>query len=282
MYIVDPARNIFDHSKKRFLINELGAIEGISERYLVTDGTSLRNVLSLPDVDSRRTLTNDIVEICEVLGIEAARNALENELKNVLSFDGSYVNYRHIALLCDVMTAKGSLMPITRHGINRQDIGPIMKATFEETVGALVEAAAHAESDPLKGVSESIMLGQLANIGTGAFEIHIDVEKCQSAMEVPIDDGDIFRRLMTEDATKLFSQRPVTSQTPLVNTMSTTPSYDSYTAVTPAHSSMSTGRYSPTYSVTSPGYMSPAYQSQMTPNYYRYLFLFFDCIDHSI
>ena len=274
VYIVDPARNIFDHSKKRFVINEAGAIEGIAERYLVTDGTSLREVLSLPDVDSRRTLTNDIVEIFEVLGIEAARSALENELKSVLSFDGSYVNYRHIALLCDVMTAKGNLMAITRHGINRQDIGPIMKSTFEETVGALVEAAAHAESDPLKGVSESVMLGQLAKIGTGAFELHIDVDKCTSAMELPTDHVDIFPGIMSDEAIKLYNQRPGSVQTPWINAMPSTPSYDSYTALTPAHTS--TGRYSPTYSVTSPGSMSPSYKSQPTPNYYRYFFHFSD------
>jgi len=69
-----------------------------------------------------------------VLGIEAVRKALERELYHVISFDGSYVNYRHLALLCDTMTCRGHLMAITRHGINRQDTGPLMKCSFEETV----------------------------------------------------------------------------------------------------------------------------------------------------
>lgn len=70
----------------------------------------------------------------KVLGIEAVRKALERELYHVISFDGSYVNYRHLALLCDTMTCRGHLMAITRHGINRQDTGPLMKCSFEETV----------------------------------------------------------------------------------------------------------------------------------------------------
>ena len=70
----------------------------------------------------------------QVLGVEAVRKAVEKEMNHVISFDGSYVNYRHLALLCDVMTAKGHLMAITRHGINRQDLGPLMRCSFEETV----------------------------------------------------------------------------------------------------------------------------------------------------
>ena len=72
-----------------------------------------------------------------MLGIEAVRKAVEKELHHVISFDGSYVNYRHLALLCDVMTARGHLMAVTRHGINRQDIGPLMRCSFEETVREL-------------------------------------------------------------------------------------------------------------------------------------------------
>lgn len=150
-----------------------------------------------------------------MLGIEAVRKALERELYHVISFDGSYVNYRHLALLCDTMTCRGHLMAITRHGVNRQDTGPLMKCSFEETVRAaglpeggsslhpppggaasdllcsslqvdvLMEAAAHGESDPMKGVSENIMLGQLAPAGTGCFDLLLDAEKCKYGMEIP-------------------------------------------------------------------------------------------------
>ena len=72
-------------------------------------------------LDFTKMYTNDIKEIFEVLGIEAARRALMKEIRTVISFDGSYVNHRHLSILCDVMTYKGFLMPITRNGINRID-----------------------------------------------------------------------------------------------------------------------------------------------------------------
>lgn len=85
----------------------------------------------------------------------------------VLQFYGLYVNYRHLALLCDVMTSKGHLMAITRHGINNQEAAVLMKCSFEQTADVLFNAAVHAEVDPMKGVSENIVMGQLAKIGTG-------------------------------------------------------------------------------------------------------------------
>lgn len=85
------------------------------------------------------------------------------------------------------MTAKGHLMAITRHGINRQEVGPLMKCSFEETVDILMEAAAHAECDYLKGVSENIMMGQLGRMGTGSFDLILDPEKCKYGMEVPMN-----------------------------------------------------------------------------------------------
>ena len=71
-----------------------------------------------------------------MLGIEAVRKALEKEINHVISFDGSYVNYRHLALLCDIMTCRGHLMAVTRHGVNRQEVGALMRCSFEETVSS--------------------------------------------------------------------------------------------------------------------------------------------------
>ncbi|KAM8794266.1 DNA-directed RNA polymerase II subunit RPB1 [Eudromia elegans] len=172
-------------NKKKIIITEDGEFKALQEWILETDGVSLMRVLSEKDVDPVRTTSNDIVEIFTVLGIEAVRKALERELYHVISFDGSYVNYRHLALLCDTMTSRGHLMAITRHGVNRQDTGPLMKCSFEETVDVLMEAAAHGESDPMKGVSENIMLGQLAPAGTGCFDLLLDAEKCKHGMEIP-------------------------------------------------------------------------------------------------
>ncbi|KAI0988983.1 hypothetical protein GJ496_007709 [Pomphorhynchus laevis] len=171
--------------KKRVIVGPDGDFVKIQEWMLETDGTALMQVLSTRQVDPRRTYTNDVVEIFSVLGIEAVRKAIEKEMNHVISFDGAYVNYRHLALLCDVMTSKGHLMAITRHGINRQDIGPLMRCSFEETVDILMDAACHAENDPMKGVSENIMLGQLSKLGTGCFDLLLDAEKCKYGMEIP-------------------------------------------------------------------------------------------------
>ena len=107
---------------------------------LETDGTNLMAVMSYETVDPTRTISNDICEIMHVLGIEGTRAALINMLKEVIQFDGNYVNNRHYAVLCDVMTYRGHLMAITRHGINRTDSGPLLRCSFEETVEILTEA----------------------------------------------------------------------------------------------------------------------------------------------
>ncbi|CAF1186930.1 unnamed protein product [Rotaria sp. Silwood1] len=265
VYIVDSTTNTQYNSKKQFLINENGTIQPVAEHFLVTDGTSLRDILSMKDVDYRRTYTNDIIETFKVFGIEGARKAIEYEMNHVLSFDGSYVNSRHLALLCDIMTTKGHLMSITRHGINREDLSPIMKSSFEETVDVLIEAAAHSEYDPLKGVSESILLGQLAKIGTGAFDIMLNVEKCASAMEVPTTNIDSFHELMLPDAMKKYNQQHVTALTPWIESMPISPSYESYHAsgATPIPSFDSTNSLSD-YSMSPLGYISPSSPTNLT------------------
>ena len=144
------------------------------EWVLDTQGTALREVLAVPGVDSRRTITNDLWQIVDAFGIEAAREALLNELRRVLAFDGSYVNERHLALLVDVMTYRGSIAAVTRHGINRADTGALMRCSFEETVEILLEAAAIGELDDCRGISENVMLGQLAPMGTGHFGVFLD------------------------------------------------------------------------------------------------------------
>ncbi|KAK1144653.1 DNA-directed RNA polymerase II core subunit rpo21 [Aspergillus melleus] len=144
------------------------------EWVLETSGSSLGEVLAIPGVDATRTYSNQFIEVFEVFGIEAARTAVLRELTQVLAFDGSYVNHRHLALLVDVMTVRGYLTPVTRHGINRADNGALMRCSFEETVEILLEAAAFGELDDCRGVSENLILGQMAPAGTGEFDIYLD------------------------------------------------------------------------------------------------------------
>ncbi|KAF2222589.1 DNA-directed RNA polymerase II largest subunit [Elsinoe ampelina] len=172
----------FVNFKERLRVKEDGSLSmsksdpECREWFLDTSGTSLKDVLTIEGVDPNRTYSNHFIEIFNVFGIEATRSALLRELKQVLSFDGSYVNHRHLALLVDIMTARGNLMAITRHGINRSDTGALMRCSFEETVEILFDAASSGELDDCRGVSENIILGQLAPSGTGEFDVLLDRE----------------------------------------------------------------------------------------------------------
>ncbi|XP_049853446.1 DNA-directed RNA polymerase II subunit RPB1 [Schistocerca gregaria] len=212
-------------SKKRIVITETGEFKAIAEWLLETDGTSMMKVLSERDVDPVRTFSNDICEIFSVLGIEAVRKSVEKEMNTVLQFYGLYVNYRHLALLCDVMTAKGHLMAITRHGINRQDTGALMRCSFEETVDVLMDAASHAEVDPMRGVSENIIMGQLPRLGTGAFDLLLDADKCKAGIEIPMSVG----AGMMGGAGMFFGSAATPSMSPQMTpwNQGTTPAYNS-------------------------------------------------------
>jgi len=132
---IEDVKKVFLRKGKKSVWDDVTGFGQQDEWILETDGTSLLEVLSVNFVDATRTVSNDIVEVFKVLGIEGVRGALLSELRNVISFDGSYVNYRHLACLVDVMTVYGHLMAIDRHGINRVDSGPLLRCSFEEVRG---------------------------------------------------------------------------------------------------------------------------------------------------
>jgi DNA-directed RNA polymerase beta' subunit len=144
---------------------------------LDTVGTNLLKILGLNYIDKTRTFSNDIVEIYNVLGIEAARQIIYNELSEVLEFDGTYINYHHMSLLVDRMTYSKKIISVFRHGINNDDIGVIAKASFEEICEVLLKAARHAEVDTMTGVSANVMVGNVGYYGTASFQILLDMEK---------------------------------------------------------------------------------------------------------
>jgi len=161
---------------ERPIIASDGSIQAEVEHFLETDGINLKAIMCFDGVDWKRAYSNSCVEIFEVLGIEAARAAVMKELREAFQFGGSTVNYRHLALLCDVMAHRGKLMAITRHGINRTDTGALMRCSFEETVEILMEAAAMGEKDDCHGIAENVMFGQMAPMGTGAFDVALDMD----------------------------------------------------------------------------------------------------------
>jgi DNA-directed RNA polymerase II subunit RPB1 len=159
------------------LVEKAGAYIKKDIWVLDTIGTNMLDVLGLDYIDPSRTYSNDIIEIFNVLGMEAARFALYNELAEVLEFDGAYVNAHHMALLCDRMTFTHKMISIFRHGINNDDIGPIAKASFEETPEMFLKAARHAELDTMRGISANVMCGQEGYYGTAAFQVVLDINE---------------------------------------------------------------------------------------------------------
>ncbi|GIQ84502.1 hypothetical protein KIPB_006002, partial [Kipferlia bialata] len=164
-----------------------GAIKQTSEWIIDTDGANMQVLMNHPGVDATRVFCNDILAVKETLGIEAARAALQEEIKFVHKNHQIYVNERHLTLLCDSMTHLGVFMPITRHGINKTASGPIKKASFEKTVDEFFLAGAFAEHDVLEGVSERIVFGKVVRNGTGLFDIRLD----RSVLEENAQAGEI-------------------------------------------------------------------------------------------
>jgi DNA-directed RNA polymerase II subunit RPB1 len=143
---------------------------------LDTVGSNLKEILAIDYIDTERTYSNDIREIYRTLGIEAARQCIYNELAEAFS-DTTYINYHHMSLLCDRMCATQKMVSIFRHGINNDDIGPIAKASFEETPEMFLRAARHAELDVMTGVSSNIMCGQEGYYGTGSFQVLLNIDE---------------------------------------------------------------------------------------------------------
>jgi DNA-directed RNA polymerase II subunit RPB1 len=281
---IPDIKKVFIREAKQNAINSKTELfEKTTEWMLDTEGVNLLEVMAHPDVDFTRTTSNHLIEVIQVLGIEAVRNTLLRELRGVIEFDGSYVNYRHLAILVEVMTYRGHLMSITRHGINRVETGPLMRCSFEETVDILMEAAAFSERDNMTGPSENIMLGQFCPIGTGEFKLHLNDELLQDAVELELF-GDGSRTpghggMMTpgRDGTPGWGSKspsfllsPGGHQSPFDTSMAFSP-YSDGMAFSPGMSPGGFGGYSPTspaYSPTSPAYSptSPAY-SPTSPAY---------------
>ncbi|MCD6461967.1 MAG: DNA-directed RNA polymerase subunit A'' [Thermoplasmata archaeon] len=141
------------------------------EWVIYTQGSNLSGVFSIPEVDKRRTTTNNIMEIAEVLGIEAARNAIIREASNTLEQQGLTVDYRHIMLVADIMTNDGDVRAIGRHGVSGRKSSVLARAAFEITTNHLLEAGLTGEIDPLGGVTENIIIGQPVTVGTGGVKL---------------------------------------------------------------------------------------------------------------
>jgi DNA-directed RNA polymerase II subunit RPB1 len=157
---------------------------------LDTTGTNLLDALGLDYIDNHRTYSNDIKEVFDVLGIEAARQVIHNELVEVMEYSGVYINYHHTSILCDRMTSNRNMVSIFRTGIIEDNIGPIAKATFEVHTEVLLDAARHADFDHMRGVSANVMCGQNGYYGTNAFQLVLDMKQLETVEDEIADTTD--------------------------------------------------------------------------------------------
>jgi DNA-directed RNA polymerase subunit A" len=139
----------------------------IDEYVLYTEGSSMKHIADLDGVDMTRSTTNNINEIYEVFGIEAARNSIIKEATDTLREQGLSVDVRHIMLVSDIMTVDGEVKAIGRHGISGEKASVLARAAFEVTVNHLLDAGTRGDIDELKGVTENVIVGQPIQLGTG-------------------------------------------------------------------------------------------------------------------
>ena len=184
----DKSENRFEIRELRLLADKVRdlAISGIknigkviirrdeSEWIIHTEGSNLKDILDIEGIDNKRTTTNNIHEIGEVLGIEAARQSIINEAQNTLSEQGLSVDVRHIMLVADIMTSEGVVKSIGRHGISGEKSSVLARAAFEETGKHLLRASIRGEVDDLTGIIENIIIGQPIPLGTGSVGVKMD------------------------------------------------------------------------------------------------------------
>lgn len=163
-------------------------IEGINDMYLdhedgewiiITNGSNLKKLLVHPLIDPKRLYCNNIWEVTECLGIAHARKMFLQDFKKTVGG----INECHLMLLVDKMMFKGKPTSITRYSMRTNSVGPLSKATFEESIDTVVNAAIKTEVERNTGVSASIICGNQPKIGTGYMGIHIDFDGLKEVVE---------------------------------------------------------------------------------------------------
>ncbi len=175
--------------KNKLLKLQVDGVKGIENVIVVKEkddwliqsvGTNLKKVLKMEGIDVARTTTNDIYQVYEVLGVEAARNIILQESKETLDEQGLEVDIRHLMLLADMMTFDGVVNDIGRYGVSGKKASVLARANFEETKKHLVNASFFGETDTLQGIIENILVGQIPPIGTGMVQLGIDMDKMRA------------------------------------------------------------------------------------------------------
>ncbi len=171
--------------KEKLLEIKVGGVAGISNAVVIKDGddwvinttgSNLEKILTVKEVDEKRTVTNDIHETAAILGIEAARNIIIREALKTLNEQGLDIDVRHIMLVGDIMTFRGDVRSIGRYGVAGGKSSILARAAFEETIKHLVKGSIRNETDSFQGIFENVMIGQVIPSGTGMFDLVAKLE----------------------------------------------------------------------------------------------------------
>ncbi len=150
---------------------------------LYTLGSNLGKVSKIEGINISRMISNNIFEIAETFGIEAARTTIVSEITETLRAQGVDTDVRHLLLVADTMTQSGDIQAIGRYGLSGSKSSVLARANFEETIKHLVDAAVHGMYDELNGIVENVMIGKTARVGTGLVDIAMKTAPVKVAKE---------------------------------------------------------------------------------------------------
>ena len=219
---VNGIENVIPRKLQNMIVKEEGKYVKKDVWILDTTGSNLMETLAIDFIDNKRTYSNDIKEVFDVLGIEAARQVLYNEFVDVMEFSDVYINYHHLSLLCDRMTCTKDMVSIFRSGILNDDIGPIAKGTFEVHTEVFLNAARHADFDHMRGVSANVMMGQVGYYGTNAFNLVLDMKETEKLADAQLDISDTNTDIekmfkISEDKSDICSKSNIVIQNNIAN-----------------------------------------------------------------
>ncbi len=200
---VNGITNVNPRLLKNVIVKEDSKYVSKETWILDTTGSNLMDLFALDFIDYTRTYSNDIREIYNCLGIEAARQNILNEFNEVMEASDAYVNYHHLSILCDRMTVKADLVPMFRSGIMNDDIGPISKGTYEMHTEMFLDASRHGDFDQMRGVSANVMCGQPGYYGTNSFSLLLDLKAMENITDTDVVEerniNNHFENLAKED-----------------------------------------------------------------------------------
>ena len=145
--------------------------------YIDTEGSNIVELLKLDFIDKSTLKTNHMWEVYQILGIEGTRKFLLEELKNIVSSDGTFINECHLTVLIDLMTFNGTIQSISRYGVKKEQNSVLTRSSFEESLEHFSKAAFFSEKEMIRSVSASIMCGKRSNIGSGSLSLSMDWDK---------------------------------------------------------------------------------------------------------